>query len=456
MPTVNPQAGESIPADMSVDTEVMAKHRDEYLKKTYSENAVKRERLLRDFRSEVEAAAKEDKQEDTATKEKLATMHSELAGVQAALEIQYKDEQAALQNIKYRDEDKEVKNENIEMQPLQEPTLYQRFQNVIKESNNPMHQGKSIGQALAEASPGFNAEVNLNARELRNALFKTGEGWAPFVQRERGYVPLVETQRPLELLDIIPMSTTNQTQIHYVQEKTFDNKAAYVAEAAQYAESKLVMEEKKVDVVKIGTVLPVTREQLEDEDQAEAYINSRMPMFIRHALNAELLTGAGGSGKLTGVLTHADASDVEMKVSAQKAPSAPFEDLWNAQSKSWTDSWMPPTAYVMAEALWSLLVLEKTTAAGFIFGNPQQAFTAAVWGLPVVRTTDLKIEADKHTCVIANWRDAIDMPVKRGLSVEVGMPGDDFLKDRQTYKSSIRVSLVIRRPQSFIRLKIKK
>ena len=91
--------------------------------------------------------------------------------------------------------------------------------------------------------------------------------------------------------------------------------AAEVAEGGTYGEAALKLVERTRPVQKIAVYLPVTDEQFEDEDGAEAYVNDRMTLQIRQRLSSQALLGDGsapnllGTTNVTGILTQALGTD---------------------------------------------------------------------------------------------------------------------------------------------------
>jgi hypothetical protein len=94
-------------------------------------------------------------------------------------------------------------------------------------------------------------------------LMTTAAGWTPEVDRTGRVVP--SAQRPVQVADLIPQTTTSQAAVQYMEETTFTNAAAEILEAGNFPEAALALTERVVPVTKIAVFLPVTDEQLEDE-----------------------------------------------------------------------------------------------------------------------------------------------------------------------------------------------
>ena len=133
-------------------------------------------------------------------------------------------------------------------------------------------------------------------------LFKTDAGWAPESVRDPGYVP--SRRHPIQFVDILPRSSTTQELVRYMEETTYTNAAAGVAEGAAVPESTLALTQQETAVRKIATHIPVTREEMEDEPQVESYLNDTLPFMVRQAVDLATLKGDGTAPEPPGPAHH--------------------------------------------------------------------------------------------------------------------------------------------------------
>ncbi len=155
-------------------------------------------------------------------------------------------------------------------------------------------QAKSIGEALNDDV--FTAaknheqgrvvveEFDAKAWLEQKTVFSTSAGWAPESLRTGRVV--MDAQREIEVTDILPAFPTTQAVIKYMEETTFTNAAAERNEGAAYAESALALTERSQTVRSVGTSLPVTDEQLEDEAGVRAYLDQRLGFMVRQRVTA--------------------------------------------------------------------------------------------------------------------------------------------------------------------------
>lgn len=136
--------------------------------------------------------------------------------------------------------------------------------------------GKTIGQLFVESAEfrqfkgqrSWPSPVNLPNLDVRATVFQTGGGWDPQIIR----IPRVELnpQRPIAVVDNVPMFPTDQSAINYMEETTFTNNAAETAESTAttasnlIGESALALTERTQPVEWLPVFIPVTQQQMED------------------------------------------------------------------------------------------------------------------------------------------------------------------------------------------------
>ena len=448
-----------IPADLLIDKTIRDKAINDHLKKDLATNAVLYARMGAEYKKLVDDAAAEGKDIREDVKENILKAHSEWSACGAVLGWQHKDMQDAKDVITERMGGVD-KTPDLETAPLQSKSLWDRVEEVSNKSNNPALNNQSIpmNERLGGLSTGTTMTIPMGVGEIMNTLFKRDAGWEPESVREGGFVDIKAALTPLEILELINITRTTQAAVKYMEESLFTNAAAAIAEGEAYPESALKMIEKTVNVEKIGTHLPVTDEQLEDEGQAQAYLNQRLPLFVRQALNNAILNGTGTNNQILGLLNHTGIGDMAWEEDGTdttkfaEGRAKIMDDLYKASSKAWLDSWIPPTAYVIAEQAWTECVLRKTDAAGYILGSPQGVFSQQMWGLPITRSVLLSLAKGKVGAICGNFTLGVDLAIRRDIVFEKGYINDQFIKDMQTLKASVRAALVTRRPASIVRV----
>lgn len=270
------------------------------------------------------------------------------------------------------------------------------------------------------------------------ATFETGAGWAPESVRRPGMVDAAT--RPVQLLDIFPTGRTGSDQIKYMEETTRTHAAAETAEGGAYNESAFELTEQTSPVRKITDSVPVTDEQLEDVAQTQSYLNGRLMFGLRQRLDSQCLIGAGTGSQLRGL-----KNTVGIQTQAKGADPVP-DAFYKAMTKIRVTGRAVPTHHVMHAEDWETVRLLKTNDGVYIWGNPSEAGPERMWGLPVVQC-----EADAAgTGYVGSFLPPYcELTERKGISVQVGFVGTQFLAGQRTLRADMRAALSFYRPAAF-------
>lgn len=301
---------------------------------------------------------------------------------------------------------------------------------------------KSLGDLFVESQAfkgkrgNIGPEAHLNL-ELKT-LFETTAGWAPETTRTGRVVDYAT--RPIQVTDLIPQTTTSQAAVVYMEETTFTNSAAEAAEGAAYGESALALTEKSSTVRKIATFLPVTDEQLEDEQMARGYINNRLPFMLRQRLDGQILTGNGTAPNLRGVLNVAG-------IQTQAKGTDPVPDaVYKAIVLVRVTGRAMPGAVVFNPTDWQDVRLLRTADGIYIWGNPSDAGPERIWGLQVVQSDALTL----NTALVGDFANYSELAVRRGIDVQVSNSHSTyFVEGKQAVRADLRAAFTIYRPTAF-------
>lgn len=303
---------------------------------------------------------------------------------------------------------------------------------------------KELGQQLLDANDGnpleFGKSVTLemNLKAMQKTLFETGAGWTPETTRTGRVVDYAT--RPIQITDVVPQTTTNQAAIKYMEETTFTNAAAEVAEGGAYAEAALALTERTSIVEKIGVFLPVTDEQLADVGESNSYVNRRLPFMVQQRLDLQLLVGNGTSPNLSGFL---DVSGVQTQAKgADPVPDA----VYKAMDKVLVTGRATPGAAVFHPNDWQPVRLLRTTDGVYIWGAPSDAGPARIWGIPVI----LSDAITENTALVGDFANFSELAIRSGIEVKVTDSHDDFfVKGKQAIRADIRAAFTVYRPTAF-------
>lgn len=303
---------------------------------------------------------------------------------------------------------------------------------------------KSIGDQLVESdeyreflddhTKGFS--MSFPDVELKT-LMSTTAGWAPESARIGRVVDAVT--RPIQVLDLIPFGQTDANSIVYMEETLRTHSAAEKLEGVTYAESAFELTERSVQVRKITDSIPVTDEQLEDESQVRSYLDQRLRFGLRQRLDTQTLGGDGVPPNIEGILNVAGIQ------TQAKGADPRFDAIHKAMTLVRVTGRAMPDAVVLHPNDWEAIRLTRTADGIYILGNPAVAGPMTLFGLPVA-IGDVITE---NTGLVGDFGNFCQLFERRGVDVQVGFSGTQFVEGKQTMRADLRAAFVVFRPAAF-------
>lgn len=269
-------------------------------------------------------------------------------------------------------------------------------------------------------------------------LFQRSAGWDPQVIRTGRIVE--DAQRPIQLIDTMPVENTGMDTVAYMEETLFSNTAAVeTSEGGTPNEATIEYAEQTVPVQKISVFLPVGDEMLEDEPRMRSILDNRLIFMIRQRLDGQIATGNGTSPNLRGVL---NASGLQTQArGADPAPDAIRKGmtLVRVTGRAFPDK------VIMHPNDWQDIRLLRTSDGIYVWGSPSEAGPTRIWGLQVVEADQMT----ENTSVVGDFANFSALVNRRGVDVQVGYIGNDFRDGRKSIRADIRVALVWYRGAAF-------
>ena len=213
-----------------------------------------------------------------------------------------------------------------------------------------------------------------------------------------------------------------------------------IAEAGTYAESAFVFTEQTSNVRKIGTILPVTDEQLEDEAYVEGFVDNRLGFFLAQRADGQILVGNGTSPNLRGFLNTGG-----LQTQAKGADPDP-DAVFKALVKIRVTGRAMPSAVVYHPTNWQSVRLLKTADGIYLWGSPSEAVPDRIWGLPVAQSDAITL----GTALAGDFRGYSELSIRRGVEIKISDSHSTFFAEgKQAIRADMRAALVVYRPAAF-------
>lgn len=304
---------------------------------------------------------------------------------------------------------------------------------------------KSIGELFVE-TPEYKSGAGSSRPRLRAeipgvTLKATITLSAGFTQVPiRTAVVVDSAQRRPVVADLIPQDDTMANAIRYMEETTFTNNAAPVAETNVKPESALAWTERTVPVEVIGHWIPITRQQLEDVPAIRGIVDNRLTFMLLLAEENQLLNGNGTSPQLTGFY---NKSGIQTQA---KGGDATPDAIYKAMTKVRYTGFAEPSGIIMHPNDWQDVRLLKTADGTYIWGSPAEAGPERIWGKMVVITT----AATENTGLLGDFALYSHISRREGVAIDVSDSHSDFfIRNQLAIRAEERLSLEIYRAAAF-------
>ncbi len=324
---------------------------------------------------------------------------------------------------------------------------------------------KSLGQRFLETDAykgfvtngqkGISSEVKFDPRyEFKTTV--TESTWPPAVVRS----PRIQESAQLDpyvIPALIDTIVTDQYQYKYLEETTYTNNSAPVAEGGTYGESALAFTERTENIRKIGAFIPVTEELLADVSASQGYIDSRLRFMVRQTISDQIIGGSGSGSNLTGILNKTGINS--FNYSSFSGNLKRIGQVFEAITEIQKDAFMNPDAIIMHPSDWYQVVTEvnAVTTSGSLnplfvgAGTFGDAVQPRLWGVPVVSST----ETTAGDCIVGVFGggQAIHIVARQDMEVSMSDSHDaNFVKDIVVLKASVRLGLPIYRASAFAKI----
>lgn len=256
---------------------------------------------------------------------------------------------------------------------------------------------------------------------------------------------LAPLYRPLRLLDLLPVGTTDSNLIEYVQVTGQSAVAAETAEGSLKPEATFGFEDADAPVRTIAAWVKVRKQTLADARGLQAFIDQSLRYDVRRRLETQAVAGDGTGQNLTGILETTGVQDPTV-VTAESSADRVHHGIVGIQLAD-----QEPNFVALHPNDWETIRLSRDDSGasagtgGYLFGPPSQGGAVTLWGLPVVVTPAIP----EGTALVGDARAALIL-IREGVNVLISdSDQDDFIRNRVTLLGEMRAGLVVWRPDGF-------
>tara|TARA_R110002012_G_scaffold128776_2_gene281162 strand:- start:586 stop:1815 length:1230 start_codon:yes stop_codon:yes gene_type:complete len=372
------------------------------------------------------------------------------------------------------DQKETIKSRNDELASLGDKiTELQDLESVKNANNDDMEASKKVSGMPVYGEPEVEAPKSLGQQFLESKAYNSfvdhGIKNVPFEAkttmttsvwtRDTVYsqvIPAIEPD-PNPALDLVDSINTDQTTYYFLQESATNN-AAEKAEAAAAPEDAFTYSAITAPVRKFITTLPITAELLEDQAGARAYFDGRLANHVMQRLEKQFLVGGGVAPDIKGLTQQTGINTITYTAGAYPANAGgKLRTILQGIKDIETNGKLAPDAILMSPAAYEALAGQVDGNNNFMLGVSAQAGSPTIWGLPVVKSSQIGGAVSTTIDVVVGKFGgslAANHVFRRGMELQISdsAADGDFGKDILTVKASLRYALAVYKPQAFTRI----
>jgi HK97 family phage major capsid protein len=326
-----------------------------------------------------------------------------------------------------------------------------------------MEQEESIGRLLKNRRG--NAVIQLNAKSAREIFErKTTITVSAVGSATTGVLPIgrlpgitTEPQQGLTIRDLLTSNPTTFQSIDYVKVSTPMTIASPVPETSTKPENQLNFTSLSERVKLIATLIPASRQILDDMPELMSFIRRVMPYYVNLAEELQILSGDNTGEDLHGLIPQATAFNTGLFKPA--AGWNKIDIVGRAIQQITMAKELPPTFIVMNPIDWWDIRLTKDGFGRYILGDPQDgAMMNATFGSIVPRQNIFGLAVDATTSIAAGTflvgsGSPIASEIRDRMEMQIDISTEHstfFAQNLVMVRAEKRLALIVRRPGSYV------
>lgn len=246
-------------------------------------------------------------------------------------------------------------------------------------------------------------------------------------------------RRRLSLLDVMQSIQVSSNSFEFVRLDGFTNAADYqLAEGDAKAEQPMPNQLVSANIATIAALLPTSEQILSDVPMLQQFIQAQLMYGVREKLEREMISGAGGTGQISGLLTEATpftASGGSFLADAIGEAIAALESSgWNAG------------VIVMNPDHWQTIRSERAAGSGeYVASGWNQPAGASIWNVPVITSAAVP-QGDSLVIDLSQ----VAMLDRMQARFEMAYVNAGFAENVVTARSELRAGLAVFSPTAVL------
>lgn len=312
-------------------------------------------------------------------------------------------------------------------------------------------------QQYGKANTGFTITVDGDPRDMltpaRKALITSQSG----VDGGAGPLQVPEYQERIEppgqqmvtVLDYLPTSTTNRSEVHWRQEVLSERTNGFGIQSIDFTgegqgnalgESDFRFQDFSARTRTFGHHADIALQILQDQAQLQAYIEGQMMYMVRYGLENKIFYDDGTGMTWSGINASASSYDTNL-VSNLNVASPQKYDILRLIKLQGDKTFFPTTLYVLNNDDCASLELTKDNNGNYMFSKDK---VMRPWGVPAVKSYQFTAGSFFGLCL-----PQIDLVIRKGWEMGVSFENRaNFEELKATLRIYGRYALLLHRPNS--------
>jgi HK97 family phage major capsid protein len=247
---------------------------------------------------------------------------------------------------------------------------------------------------------------------------------------------------PIGVRQLVPQGRTSSGSVEYIEETSFTNNAAVVAEGAAKPKSDKVFTPRTSVVRTIAHYFKMSKQTFDDLPFLATQVENNGIWGVQTVEDNQLLNGSGAPPNLQGFNTVATAAPAPTPATGATLVDAIGTAIFDLAAKGFVAD-----GTVVNPADWGHVAMLKNAQGNYIFTNPiDYASGARIWGTRLVASAN-QVAGTFLTGAFQGHSQILD---REDVHTNIANQNeDDFIKNMVTILVEERLALVIYQPKAF-------